>query len=142
LSRIDYHDSFLVDADPARGWRGEDWARAMLSQAPVSTRATLTAAWRSLGLRLGSPLSRDLVLGWHIRQNTDEYLLLGAKGYLGMSAELLFEPRTDSMLFATFVQLDNRFVRIVWPRVIPAHLDAVRDVLAGACEKNHAQCDH
>jgi hypothetical protein len=137
LTRIDYHDSFLVAADPASGWSGEQWARAMLSQAPISTRATLTMAWRSLGLLLGSPLTDRHVLGWHIRHSTKEFALLGANGCLGMSAELLYEPRADGLLFATLVQLDTPFVRALWPRVIPAHLDAVRDVLGQACQKNH-----
>jgi hypothetical protein len=108
----------------------------MLAEAPLGTRIGLTVAWQSLGLRLGSPRSDRLVLGWPIRCTTDEFALLGADGQLGLSAELLFEPLGDTMLFATFVQLDNTYMRGLWPRVIPAHLKAVRGVLERAHRRN------
>jgi hypothetical protein len=136
LARIDYYDAFLVDLDPTREWDGEQWARAMLAQAPLRTRTSLTLAWRALGLRLGSQLSGRLVLGWRIRHSSEEYALLGANGSLGLSAELLYEPLVDTMLFATFVQLDNAYIRVIWRRVIPLHVRAVRSALEQAREKN------
>jgi hypothetical protein len=132
LARVDYDDAFLVEAGPGQDRTAEQWARAILEGAPVSTRNALARGWSLLGLRLGSTQSDRLVLGWEIRRSTPDVVLLGAGGHRGLSGELLFERRPNSLLYATFVQLDNGIARGLWAGIAPRHRRVVRDLLEQA----------
>ena len=68
LPRVDYEDGFLVDTGPAAARTGEQWARAMLEDAPAGTRRALQRGWCALGLRLGSTRSERRVLGWECKK--------------------------------------------------------------------------
>jgi hypothetical protein len=105
LSHVDYEDAFLVETGPAQDRTSEQWARAILEDAPVRTRKALSGGWSALGLRLGSTQPDRFVLGWDVRRSTPDAALLSASGRLGLSGELLFERRQHTLLFATFVQL-------------------------------------
>ena len=83
LSHVDYEDAFLVETGPAQDRTGEQWARAILEDAPMSTRNALSRGWSALGLRPGSTQSDRLVLGWEVRRTTPDVALLGASGRLG-----------------------------------------------------------
>ena len=85
--------------------------RAILEDAPMSTRKALSRGWSALVLRLGSTQSDRFVLGWQVLCSTPDVALLGASGRLGLSGELLFECQQHTLLFATFVQLENRIAR-------------------------------
>jgi hypothetical protein len=132
FSRIDYHDAFLVETGPDHDRTAEQWARAMLEQAPVSTRNALARGWSMLGLRLGSARSDHCVLGWEIRRATPDAVLLGARGRLGLSGELLFARQQGALLFATFVRLDNVVARTLWAAIEPRHRRVVRHLLERA----------
>ncbi len=132
LSHVDYEDAFLVETGPAQDRTGEQWARAILEDAPMSTRNALSRGWSALGLRLGSTQSDRFVLGWEVRRSTPDVALLGANGRLGLSAELLFERQQHTLLFATFVQLENRIARALWAGIAPRHRQVVRDLLEQA----------
>jgi hypothetical protein len=138
LGRIDYEDAFLVDGGSANGRTGEQWARAVLEEAPLTTRHSLRSGWRSLGLQLDSPRWNRHVLGWGVRQSTEEFALLAADSRLGLRAELLFERREDGLLFATFVQKDNWLGRVVWAGIEPVHRPVVRQVLERAAQAGEA----
>jgi DNA-binding transcriptional MerR regulator len=62
LSHVDYGDAFLVETGQAQDRTGEQWARAILEDAPMSTRNALSRGWSALGLRLGSTQSDRFVL--------------------------------------------------------------------------------
>jgi Protein of unknown function (DUF2867) len=132
LSHIDYEDAFLAETGPAQDRTGEQWARAILQDAPMSTRNALSRGWSALGLRLGSTQSDRFVLGWEVRHSTPDVVLLGASGRLGLSGELLFERQQHTLLIATFVQLDNRIARALWATIAPRHRQVVRDLLKQA----------
>jgi hypothetical protein len=132
LSHVDYEDAFLVETGPARDRTGEQWARAILEGAPGSTRTSLSRGWSALGLRLGSTQCDRFVLGWEVRRSTPDIALLGASGRLGLSGELLFARQQDTLLFATFVQLENPIARTLWARIAPRHRQVVRDLLEQA----------
>jgi hypothetical protein len=87
LSRLDYHDAFLVETGPAQDRTGEQWARAILEGAPMSTRNAPSRGWSALGLRLGSTQSDRFVLGWEVRRTTPDVALLGASGRLGLCGD-------------------------------------------------------
>ena len=84
------------------------------------------------------------MLGWEVRSSTAAFALLGASGRLGLSGELLFEPRQHTLLFATFVHLENHLARAAaFPvyaakpesaRGIPHHIDSCLIVnIKGGC---------
>jgi hypothetical protein len=53
LCHVGYEDAFLAGTGPAQDRTGEQSARAILEDAPVSTRTALSRGWSALGLRLG-----------------------------------------------------------------------------------------
>ena len=132
LSQVDYEDAFVVEVGPARERTGEQWARAILEDAPAGTRTALRRGWLALGLRIGSTRSDGYVLGWEVRRSTPDFALLAAGSRLGMPAELLMKRRRRTLLFATFVQHEYAVARAVWAGVEPLHRRVVRDVLEQA----------
>ena len=129
LSQVDYEDARVVEIGTAQDRTGEQWARAILEDAPGVMRAALRLGWLALGLQLGSTRSDRLVLGWEVRRSTPDFVLLGAGSRLGMPAELLVKRRQQTLLFATFVQKENQIARAVWAGVEPVHQPVLRYVL-------------
>jgi hypothetical protein len=126
LGRLDYTDAFVLAGGAARERTGEDWARAVLEDAPPALRQSLRRGWCALGLRLGSTRDERRVLGWAVRRRTPEHVLLGADSPLGLRGDVLF---------ATLVQLGNPLARQVWARVIPTHQRVVATLIDGAAER-------
>ncbi len=135
FSRIDYEDAFFVDADPGRDRTAEQWARAVLEDAPLIVRRRLRRGWRALGLKLGSARSGRRVLGWEVRRSTPDLVLLAAGSRIGMPGELLFKRERHGLLFATFVQQKNPVARAVWARIAPRHQRVVRSLLTQAADR-------
>ena len=130
LDRIDYADAFLVAMERVGDRTAEEWARALLEDAPATLRGRLVSGWSALGLKLGR--GRGSVLGWEVRRSTPEVVLLGACSRIGMPGELLFMHEPRGLLFATFVRHDNVLARRMWARVEPTHVRVVRQVLSAA----------
>lgn len=128
--RADYEDCFVMEVGPDRNRTAEEWARAMLEDASPGIRRRLRRGWRLLGLRLGSPAAGDRVLGWEIRRNEPDVVLLGGESLLGFGAELLFRRQGDSLMFATFVEQRTVASRAVWVWLAPIHRNAVQGLLA------------
>jgi Protein of unknown function (DUF2867) len=129
LSRIDYEDAFLVETGAARERTAEQWARAILEEAPPPLRATLRRGWLALGLELGPSRSERHVLGWEVRRSTRNFVLLGARSRIGMPAELLFKLEPSTLLVSTFVQQDNPLARGLWAGIEPLHQQIVPRVI-------------
>jgi hypothetical protein len=132
LAQIDYEDAFVLESGPAQDRTGEQWARAILEDAPLVVRAALVSGWSALGLRLGSTPSDRVVLGWEVRRSSPAFALLGARSPAGLSAELLLKRRRKTVLFATMLHLENQVARAIWAAVRPVHLPVVRFVLGQA----------
>jgi len=132
LARIDYQDAFLVGTGPAQDRTAEQWAREVLEGAPLSTRRALSRGWSGLGLRLGPARSGRHVLGWEIRRADPDAVLLGARGRLGLSGELIFQRSACSLLYATVVQLENRVARGLWAAIESRHRRVVQGLLERA----------
>lgn len=122
----------MVDVCAAQERPAEQWARAVLEDAPASVRRTLTSGWDAIGLKRGAAGGVGFVLGWEIRRSTPDHVLLGAGSRIGMPGELLFKRAPESLLFSTFVQHDNCLARTTWAGVEPLHVTIVRRVLAQA----------
>lgn len=129
LAQIDYENALLIDIDPAQDRTAEQWARAVLEDAPADTRNALAQGWSALGLQLGSGQPDRLVLGWPVLRTSADFTLLGAASRLGLQGELLFERGQHTLLFASFIQLDNDDARAMWARVEPMHPPAMRQLL-------------
>jgi hypothetical protein len=132
LARVDYTDSFRLELPRVRKLTGEEWARAILEDAPPSTRTMLRRGWFALGVRLGSPEDERLVLGWPVRRRTSEFALLATSSRLGMEAEVLLKREREALLVATLMQLKNPIARAVWTRFSPQHRRVVRHLLREA----------
>jgi hypothetical protein len=132
LSRIDYEDAFLVETHAAPDRTAEQWARAVLEDAPMTMRSRLLTGWSALGLKLRRGRSDRAVLGWAIRERSDDHVLLGADSRIGMPAELLFKREPQALLFSTFVQKDTHVARAAWAAIEPVHAPIVRSLLEHA----------
>lgn len=132
FSHVDYEDAFLVETGPAQDRTGEQWARAILENAPIIMRTQLLWGWFALGLKLSCTRSDRFVLGWEVRRSTPDFALLAAGSRLGLPAELLFERHQHTLLFCTFVQQQNPIARAVWAPVVPPHRQVVRYLLERA----------
>jgi len=133
LSRIDYSDAFIVDADVDR--TPEQWARSVVEGAPLVVRTQLLAGWTALGLRLGPPWSAKRVLGWKIERSGPEFVLLGARSWLGLRGELLFRSERHGLLFATLIQQRNPAARVVWAAITQRHQHVVASLLTHAARR-------
>jgi hypothetical protein len=133
LSHVDYNDAFVVEVGHAPERTGEQWARAILENAPSTLQHVLLRLLSAIGLQLGPIRSDGFVVGWEVRRSTPELVLLGARGSrIGPSAELFFKRDQGRVLWATFVQLDNQGARAVWAGLAPVHRQVVRYLLGQA----------
>ena len=61
-----------------------------------------------------------------------DVVLLGARGRLGLSGELIFQRSPRSLLYATVVQLENRVARGLWAAIVSRHRRVVQGLLERA----------
>jgi hypothetical protein len=132
LGRIDYSDAFRLSTSRAGDRTAQEWARAMIEDAPAAMRTALRRGWCGLGLRLGSTSDPVRVLGWPVRQSTEDHAVLAADSLLGMRAELCFLREPGAILFATVIRMRNPLARAVWAPVGPRHRRVVRHLLEQA----------
>ncbi len=132
LSHIDYEDAFLVQTGRTLERTAEQWAHAILDDAPISTRTALLLGWSSLGLRLSAAGSDRHVLGWRMLSSTPDLALLGAGSRVGLPAQLFVKRQGHTLLFCTFVQMQNEIARTMWSAVEPVHRRVVPHVLEQA----------
>jgi hypothetical protein len=128
LTRIDYADTFLVDIGAAQV-TAEQCAREVLEGAPLAIRTQLLSGWSSIGLKISKDSPPHSVLGWQVRQNTPDFILLGADSRIGMPGELMFSKDGDTLLFASLVRHGNQLARAVLATIEPAHVRMVRHIL-------------
>lgn len=135
LARIDYENALLVDIGPAQDRTAEQWARAVLEDAPADTRRALTSGWSALGLQLSSTQPDRHVLGWPVRRSTPDLTLLGTSSHLGLEGELLFQRQQHTLLLASFIHLDNDDTRAVWAGVEDRHPQVMHQLLEQALSR-------
>ena len=132
LSRVDYEDAFAIEFGSAHVRTAEQWARAILEDAPLAMRNGLRRGWLALGLKLDEGPPERSVLGWEVRRSTRDYVLLGADSRIGMPAELLVTRQKRAVRIATFLEHRNPATRALWATVEPAHRRIVPRVLVRA----------
>jgi hypothetical protein len=128
----DHVDLFTVAAPGATDHSPEEWARAVLEQAPVSQR-NARRFWRQLGLRLGPPDSPEHVQGWKIAARGDDWLRIEtASWYLTAQAVVLVEPAQVSLSLS--LRFDRPPASLVWALASGPHQRAVPVMLRQAAE--------
>jgi hypothetical protein len=139
LDHVDYTDGFRLETGLAQERTAEDWARALLEEAPAATRAKLRRGWFVLGVRLGSTEDDRLVLGWTVRRSSPDNVLLAARSLLGFEAEVLVRRERTAVVVATFMQLKNPVARAVWAAFAPQHRRVLRHLLKEASTPARAE---
>ena len=132
LPRVDYEDAFAVELGSAHLRTAEQWARAILEDAPLAMRNGLRRGWLALGLKLDAVPPERSVLGWEVRRSIRDSVLLGADSRIGMPAELLVTCQKRAIRIATFLEHRNPATRALWATVEPAHRRIVPSVLVRA----------
>jgi uncharacterized protein DUF2867 len=130
LHRVDYQDSYVVDA-PA-GFRAERSADALASLAfdsvPAWLRGLIAVVHRRvLRLELDLP-SAVPVPGWRrLREEPDE-VVYGVDGRL-LAARLVVSVTSSTVRVSTLIRFDQLAARAVWAGVGPAHRVIARVLL-------------
>jgi len=132
LRRVDHEDAFAVELGSAHVRTAEQWARAILEDAPLAMRNGLRRGWLALGLKLDAAPPERSVLGWEVRLSTRDHVLLGADSRIGMPAELLVTRQKRAVRIATFLEHRNSAARAMWTTVERAHRRIVPRVLMQA----------
>src|SRR5262245_59361419 len=128
----DHVDLFTTPAPGALDHTPEEWARAVLEQAPVSQR-NARRFWRMLGLRLGPPGSPDHVQGWRIAARGDGWLRIETGSwYMSAQAVFLVEPAQVSLSLS--LRFDRPPAALVWRFVAGPHARAVPVMLRQGAE--------
>ncbi len=130
LAEPDHVDLFTIETPTAEDHSAEEWARAILEQAPVSRR-NARALWRLIGLRLGPPGSPDHVQGWTIVARGDNWLRLEtASWYLTAQAVCVVDPGHVSISLS--LRYDRPPAALVWAGIAGPHQRAVPVMLRQA----------
>jgi hypothetical protein len=136
LAHIDYEDAFALETTAAQERTAEQWARAVLEDAPAAFRRTLRRTWFALGLQLGPARTEGFVFGWEVRSTTADIALLAVRSRIGLRAELVFKREQHLLVLASFVQDQNRIARAATAAVAPVHRQAVRYLLTQAGKRS------
>jgi hypothetical protein len=130
LADPDYVDLFTVTTAVAADRSAEEWARAVLEEAPLSRRDA-RVLWRFMGLRLGPPHSADHVQGWKIAARGDNWLRVEtASWYMTAQAVCLVEEGQVSLSLS--LRYDRPVGALVWALVSGPHQRAVPVMLRQA----------
>ena len=130
LPEADYSDSFGTDSDAFHP--AEAWARAAFEQGSRRDVDAKQNVWRRLlQLRLAPFDAPDTVAGWHIVDNTERRLVLGAESW-HLTARLVFESEESGARVTTRVTYRHLPGRAVWSVVGPIHRQAVPGILEAA----------
>ena len=114
LGRVDYLDAFVTEVDPDDPGRAQAWVQLV---------------WRALGLRLGLLPSDDHIVGWRIRDEQPDHVLLHADSWIGMPAEVLVRRAERELTMVTFVEQRTALARAMWANATPVHRAAVPRLL-------------
>jgi hypothetical protein len=121
LTRVDYSDVVVGQADPSADRTPEQWAQVMLGGLPAPLRAMIPVVQRALlGLRLQLRPAPDRLLGWKIAERQEQRVRIEAEGRL-IAANVVVSIDEGRVSFATFVRYDNALAAVVWPVVSLLH---------------------
>lgn len=127
----DYVDLFTATTE-AIDRSPEEWARAVLEQAPLARR-NARVLWRLMGLRLGPRHSPDHVQGWTITARGDNWIRVEtASWYMAAQAVCLVEEGQVSISLS--LHYDQPVAQLIWALVSGPHQRAVPVMLSQAAK--------
>lgn len=130
LADPDYVDVFTITTPDASGRTPEEWARAILEEAPVSRRFP-RILWRLLGLRLGPPGSPDYVQGWKIAGRGDDWIRVETGSWYA-SAQAVCLVGNETVSVSLSLRYDRPIARLIWAPVSVLHQRGVPVMLKQA----------
>jgi hypothetical protein len=140
ITKPDYVDLFTIRTAGATQGSAEQWARAILEEAPVSRR-NARALWQLMGLRLGPRGSPEHVQGWKIAARGDNWLLAETGSwYLTAQAVCLVEQ--DQVSISLSLRYDRQVAAVVWRLIEGQHQKAVPVMLRQAVRVMGARQEH
>jgi hypothetical protein len=69
------------------------------------------------------------VLGWRIRYNAPDAIVLGVRAAVGLTARLVIRADAERVVHAMLVRYDRAIARPVWTALGPRHHRFVADLL-------------
>jgi hypothetical protein len=137
LTNPDYADMFTATTSRAMDKSPEQWARAVLEDAPIAHRYAFIP-WRILlGLRLGPRQSPDYVHGWKIAERGDSWIRIEAASWF-MTAHAVIHIDDGRLSGALFVRYDRPVAALVWPPLSIIHRQAMPVILRQALRAHSA----
>jgi hypothetical protein len=137
LTNPDYADMFTAITSRATDKSPEQWARAVLEDAPLARRFAFIP-WRVLlGLRLGPGHSPDYVHGWKIADRGDSWVRVEAASWF-MTAHAVVHIDEGRLCGALFVRYDRPVAALVWPPISIIHRQAMPVILRQALRAHSA----
>jgi hypothetical protein len=130
MASPDYVDLFTATTTESIDRSAEQWARAVLEQAPLARR-NARVLWRLMGLRLGPRHSPDYVQGWKITARGDNWIRVEtASWYMAAQAVCLIEEGEVSISLS--LRYDQPVAHLIWAFVSGPHQRAVPVMLSQA----------
>lgn len=129
LATIDYRESFAFTGTARR--RPEQWARVILEGASRRERLTMLSAWLALGVGLAPLGSAGQVLGWRIRHDEPDAIVLGVRAAVGLTARIVILVDATRVTHTMLVRYDRGLGARLWARAAPGH----RRFLTGLLER-------
>jgi hypothetical protein len=123
ISKPDYVDLYSVRTAGATQGTAEQWARAILEEAPVSRR-NARMLWRFMGMRLGPRGSPEHIQGWNIAARGDNWLV-AETGSWYLTAQAVFLVEQDQISISLSLRYDHPVAAAVWRLIEGPHQRAV-----------------
>ena len=119
LEPISYREGFTFTGAVQR--RPEEWARLTLEEASMGERLAMLSTWVALGVGLAPLGSPGQVLGWRIRHQDPDAIVLGTRALVGLTARIVIRTDGPDVLHTMVVRYDRGLGARLWPRVAPRH---------------------
>jgi hypothetical protein len=115
LEPVHYQEAFTFSATVERS--PEDWARLILEDAPPTDRAKMLRTWCTLGVGLAAPGTAGQVLGWRIRHNGPDAIVLGMRAAVGVTARIILHAEPQNVVQAMLIRFDRLIAWPIWAMI-------------------------
>lgn len=133
LNRVDYQDAFGLRTSTQL--TPEQWMRLFLEGAPSWFIRPWVGALTAVGARFAPHGARDQVLGWEIRHNSSQAIVVGLDVAIGLTARLIALTPPGHTVVGTQLRLDTAIARALWVVIGPGHRAAVEYLLDRAATR-------
>ena len=131
LPCVDYQDAFAIESALVPTRAPAEWAKVLVDETSPSGGQALWAAFSALGV----------LPQWEPQLGSSGVAVLSGNSGIGLSAELLFECREQTLIFATLVRFARPVARVAWAGLSLAHRRVVPLLMERAVTPNEGQVD-